>query len=132
MLTDSGLRVGYNKVLGVLFIALGLLLAGLGLMTHNGLSVAMGIMNAAIGVLYVVQPYFVVTGDRLLVKNLFGMTLRSLHFESLRQFEIAPSEGSFRFKGADGIYQGPRFHRWLSDRGDWQRLLGALQSHVFD
>jgi hypothetical protein len=132
MLTDSALRVGYNKILGVLFIALGLLLAGLGLMTHNGLSVAMGLMNTVLGVLYLVQPYFVVTGDTVLVKNLFGMTMRVLPYESLEQFEVAPSGASFRFRGADGIYQGPRFHRWLSHRGDWQRLLGALRTQAFD
>ena len=132
MLTDSALRVGYNKILGVLFIALGLLLVGLGLMTHNGLSVAMGLMNTVLGVLYLIQPYFVVTGDTVLVKNLFGMTMRRLTYESLEQFEVTPTGTSFRFRGADGIYQGPRFHRWLSHRTDWQRLLGALRTTAFD
>ena len=132
MVTDSGLRVGYNKALGVLFIATGLLLAVLGILTHAGMSVALGMMNAVIGVLYVVQPYFVVADGQLHIKNLFGMTLRYLPVSSLTQFDVAPNGKSFRYRGLDGIYQGPRFHRWLSHRGDWQRFLASLQSRAFD
>ncbi|TNF32682.1 MAG: hypothetical protein EP329_09455 [Deltaproteobacteria bacterium] len=128
----SPVRVRYTPVAGVILLVLAILNIVLGVMAHAGTSTALGLLFVVIAVLQLTMPYFVLVDGELQLRNLFGMTVKRYPFDDVAQFEIVEGGKRIFLTDGDGERKRVRVTRWISQRGDWERFLGALSARVFD
>ncbi len=69
--------VHYNKALGVVILCAGLFVGGTGLLVVKPLLIGLGLLQTLIGLGYVTRPVAMVFEDRVEMKNLLGMTMRT-------------------------------------------------------
>ena len=91
------IRVGMNKILGILSLCV----AGLNLITFTitgaGMQAALGAIFTLLGLMQLLGPALVIEladsgSGEVLVKNPFGMTLRRHAFASLRDIQVDGSK----------------------------------------
>ena len=73
-------KVTYVKVLGILFLCCALFILFASLAIGPSLNTITGIMLLLISILYLVNPAVVYNDEAIMTKNLWGMTLKSYHF----------------------------------------------------
>ena len=101
----EAIRVRYTLTLALFYLLGGLLILTLGLLSMKGLTLFNGLLFTTMGVLGLFRPRFVVYPDRVDVRNLVGMTVRTHTFDSL----------------ADLVVRGGKLYR----RGEESSLEGA-------
>jgi hypothetical protein len=84
----AGIRVRYKPILGLFVLLAGLLVLLFGLVLETGVLLLIGALNTAAGIGYLMQPWFIVYGDRVELRNPLGMTLKTHMFDSLAEIEI--------------------------------------------
>jgi len=125
-------KVGYTPVVGTVLLVLALLNIVLGVMSHTGMSTAMGGLFTVIAILQLTMPYFVLTDGAVQLRNLLGMTVRQYVFTDLAQFEVEEDGKRIYLRSDDGERKRVKLTRWLAQRGDWQRFMTALSARAFD
>jgi len=89
--------VRYNPAFAVLMIVAGVFVGGTGLFLGQLMLIGLGTMHLLIGIGYAKQPWFVVHETSTEVKNLFGMTMKTvpagLKGLELRDGKLQPKEG---------------------------------------
>lgn len=129
---DTGLRVGFSKVFGGIFLALSVTNLVLGVLTHATMSMVTGGFLSLVAILQLVMPYFILhAGSGVIeLKNLLGMTVRRYTFESLRDFHV--EAGKIYLVDAGGNRRSVKLTRWIAHRPDWDRFVAALQAKEFE
>jgi hypothetical protein len=84
----QGIPVRYNLALAIVMLVLGIIVLVLGLMVGKGLQLLIGGLNIGIGIAYLTQPWFVVFEDRIEIRNLLGMTMKTHTISSLAELEV--------------------------------------------
>lgn len=102
---DSGekrrsMRVRYRKAIGVSFLLAGLGIGALNLYAQYSLGLLSGLVICGLGILYLVRTYFVVEGDRIVVKALLGPA-KKIHL----------------------LMRPIKVRAWLADPADWALFL---------
>lgn len=91
-MSDLPIPVRFKPVFGWVLLVLGLFVIGTSLLTGNLVLTVVGVVNSAAAVGFATQPMFVVFADRVEVKNLLGMTLKTLPIRSLQDLRIEGSQ----------------------------------------
>lgn len=69
--------VRYNPLFGGIFLGGAAMVLMVGLFVGKGMLLGIGLINALTSIGFLLQPWMVVHPDRVEMKNLFGMTLKS-------------------------------------------------------
>ena len=128
----AGVSVGYNRVIGIIALALGGLLWVLGAMAKTTPTFFVAAVNTLLGILYLTRPYFVVGPHAVELKNMLGMTMRRFEFGTLGDLEASP-DGKVIFRiEPNGQRTRLKLVRWLAHGPDWQRFVAIVRTRVFD
>lgn len=69
--------IRYNPIFGFTFLAGAALVLVVGLTIGKGMLLGLGLMNGLTSIGFLLQPWMVVHPDRVEIKNLLGMTMKS-------------------------------------------------------
>lgn len=72
------LKIRYSRPMAIVFVAVGVLIALVSLLTSSWVSVAAGVILTLLGVLQLINPLAVLEPGQVRVCNPLGMTLRRL------------------------------------------------------
>lgn len=73
-------RVTFSKALGIVFLAASVFILGASLITGPSISTITGILILIISIMYLMNPAALYDDEKIEVKNLYGMTLKTYHF----------------------------------------------------
>jgi hypothetical protein len=120
------IRIGYNKVLGVvvLLVAAGNLAAYFALGGHL-VQIGLSVAAAAVGVLYLMRPFLVVTDTSIQARSLFGYSVKRFGHDGLPSLEV---DGTAIVLGKGERRQRLRLPRVLVSRADLARLGAAADA----
>lgn len=114
------MQVRYNPAFAVLMIVAGVFVGGTGLLIAKPLLMGLGAMHLLIGIGYAKQPWFVVHERSTEIKNLFGMTMKTvpagLEGLELRDGKLQPKAGG-----------KPRLGGFLARREDIDAIAARLR-----
>jgi len=110
----NGIPVRYNAIFGIGILVGGAIVLVAGLMLGKFLLLTVGIINSLAGFGFMTQPWFIVFPDRIEIKNMLGMTLRTHRISGLAALEVHdgrvwPTQSNAGFSGLGG---------WLARRSD--------------
>lgn len=125
------LRVGYNPWMGGIFMILALFQVVVGAMIGKGLTIGLGVFFVVIATLYLTQPYFVLSGGVVQLRNLLGMTMKTIDLGELDDLEVEPG-GRISYADGGGARRRLKLTRWIAKRGDWDRFVVAIGAGAFD
>lgn len=74
-------KITYNPIWSVVFILLGCLNLYLGLQSGRGMNMILGGVFVLLGILYLINPVLTYSDEKIELKNLFGITIRSYEFD---------------------------------------------------
>lgn len=120
------MTVRYNRVLGIVFVALGALNLIIAiwafLLTRNmPFSIFTAILLLILGAGYLRNPYFIVENDAIVAKALIGRNEKRFPYTRLWFDEnVLMGEQS-------GTSRKMPVRRWLSNREDWAALVARVQ-----
>ncbi len=115
------MRVRFHLAFGVLILACAVFILFTGLALGGLHLLLLGVMNLAIGLGITVQPMFVVHDDRIEMRNLLGMTMKTHTYPSLAALEIRGRK--IHRKGEDKALASA-----LVGRGsDWEVVRAAIE-----
>ncbi|HVZ40711.1 MAG TPA: hypothetical protein VHI13_15635 [Candidatus Kapabacteria bacterium] len=122
------MSIGYNKVLAIIFLALGGFNVVVNAITH-GTPIAFfsGGMSLLIGALYLSRTYFIVEPDRITVKALLGPLTRTYEFSSYSDLVVENGGRSVYVREGSDMRK-IRVSRWLSNGSDWDRFVAEIGS----
>lgn len=126
------LRVRYNPWMGGAFLALALFQVVVGLMIGKGLTIGLGAFFVVIATLYLSQPYFVLAGGAVQLRNLLGMTMKTIDLDELDDLMVEEEGRRITYAGPGGVRRRVKLTRWLARRGDWERFVVAVGAGAFD
>jgi hypothetical protein len=86
--TVQPIPVRYTPYVAVPLLLGAIFVFGTGLMLGGVQLLVIGAMNLAVALAFLVQPWFVVHPDRIEVKNLMGMTLKTHAFTKLADIDV--------------------------------------------
>ena len=116
------IAVGYQKALGLLMLACALFILGVAFLTGKLFPQAItGGILLAVSFGYLTQPALVISPGVVETKNLFGITLKTHRFASLRDLVLDD-------KGLQVAGERVKLTRWILSGGDLARLAQAVQS----
>ena len=114
------MKIGYNKIVAFVFIALGAVNVVLGgwllLLGRFGLSIVIGALLLGLAALYLTRPYFTVEKNQIAVSALLGPLTRTYYFGTPGDVKI---EGGRLFVRDDTRWKRVPVQRWMSDPADW-------------
>ena len=87
---NHGIPVRYNAVFGVGILMAGAFLLASGLFLGKFLLMTVGVINTLAGFGFATQPWFVVFPDRIEIRNMLGMTIKT-HAVALSDLEVQGS-----------------------------------------
>ena len=91
----------------------------------------LGALNLVVGILMLTRPLYVLEPGALLIKNLFGMTVRRYPYESLSEFDVEPA-GTIWHTDRNGTRKKVRISRMTVASADWKRLVDTLATRAFE
>jgi hypothetical protein len=118
------MKVRYNMVVGVVFVVLGGVCTFLGLwltlLGEFNPTVIVGLLCLALGISYLVRPYFWVHTSAVVVPAAIGplkrqFPFKTLTFEGNKMIAVRP----------DGTTKKVPVARWMSNTGDWDAIMSA-------
>ncbi len=124
-------QVRYGKGWSITLVVLASLLIAMAAFLGNPVTLLLGGMNLAIGVLMLTRPLYVLGPGALEVKNLLGMTMRRYPFRSVSEFEVEPN-GTIWHHDVNGVRHKVRISRLTVDANDYRRLLDTLSTRAFE
>lgn len=89
-------KLTYQPLWAILFIVLGLLNLFLGFESDRGMNMILGGIFILLGVLYLANPALVYSSEKIEIKNLFGMVMKSYTFE---KDEVSINNGRIHVNG---------------------------------
>ncbi|MFT7580610.1 MAG: hypothetical protein ACI9MR_002281 [Myxococcota bacterium] len=127
------IRVRYNRIYAILLIVLSAANLVMGGITSAPTTILLGAVLTVIGILFLVQPYFVLDGGIVHVKNVYGMSMRRYDVTAYASVEVVHDGARIYFVGLDGERKRVKVTRWLSHRPDWNTFTTAIVSaNAFD
>lgn len=84
----------------------GVFILATGLAIGRGMSVLLGLLLSAVGAGFVSRPWFVVFDQKIEIRNMVGMTMKTHEFDSLRELEVVGKRvcrGGSPLKGVGGM-----------------------------
>ena len=122
------MKMHYNKSVGIFFILLGVLEAGVYLLIGIGSSsiilLFLGLFIILFGVLFLQRPYFIVNDDSLVFNALLGPAKRTYKFLSLKELEMENNNIFLTMNGKRKIIVSG----WWVENKDWQAFLQKIKS----
>jgi hypothetical protein len=123
------MRIHYNKAIGIGSIILGVGLMCLALLTGGDggatFPFVIGGFEILYGILTLMKPYVFVDDSVLEVYALAGNAVAKYKFQSLKEIEI---QNNRLFIDQNGKRQKIKIVAWMTDRGDWQKLLQKIKN----
>lgn len=114
------IEVRYNPAFGILMVALAAFTVVAGLVTGKLMLLAIGGLNIVVGLGFATRPMFVVHEGRVELKNLFGMTMKTVDVP-LDQLELR--DGKLYRRGQSKPVAGSM----MSRKDDMDRVAAALR-----
>lgn len=124
--------VRHSRVWAILFIVLSSLNLVLGALSGTGSTLFVGAILLPVGILMLLRPYVQFGPDDLAVKNVLGMTLVRYPFGMGARFSVDPERPRLWYEDGNGVRKRVRVSRVMADRGDWDKLVAAVQARDFD
>ncbi len=115
--------VRFNLAFGIVLLVLAAFVLFTGLYTGALHLLLVGAVNGAVALGITFAPMFVVHADRIEMRNLLGMTMRTHTFDSLADLEIRGSK-IFRRSGESKALAGAGF---IGRGSDWARVVAAVE-----
>lgn len=84
----NGIPVRYNAVFGIGILLGGAFVLLSGLLLGKVLLLLIGVVNTLAGFGFTTQPWFVVFSDRIEIRNMIGMTLKTHRIQGLADLEV--------------------------------------------
>lgn len=111
--------VRYNKAIGWVFLALGLVVLALNLFVilltgRFSAGIISGLILPFVALAYLTRPYFTVYGDRVVFHALIGPVKKTRMFKDVR------------IDGEKVWIEGRRVSGMFADRTDWKKFIAAL------
>lgn len=129
--TTPEVRVHYAKGWAIaILVGAGLLLV-MAPFVRTWMTGVIGVLNLVVGILMLTKPLYILGDGSLLVKNLFGMTMRRYDYESLSQFEVEPA-GAIWHTDTAGMRRKVRISKLTVASADWKRLIDTLETRAFE
>jgi hypothetical protein len=119
---NHGIPVRYNAVFGIGILAAGAFLLASGLFLGKLMLLTVGVINTLAGFGFATQPWFVVFADRIEVRNMLGMTLKT-HAVALSDLEVQGNRVWPKSRQAFGGLGG-----WLARSSDIAGVGAAIRS----
>lgn len=117
----AGIPVRYNQVIAIIMLVAGVFILGTGLLLGTVLQIGLGALNTLLGLGFLTQPWFVVFSDRIELRNVLGMTLKTHSIGSLEEIEVRDGKvhsRSGRFNPIGG---------WLARSSDLEAVAEAIR-----
>lgn len=76
----DGIHVRYNLLIALFLLICGAFILAVGLLLATPLRIGLGVLSSLIGIGFLTQPWFVVFPDRIELRNLLGMTMKTHPF----------------------------------------------------
>ncbi len=115
--------VRFNLALGIALLLCAAFVLCTGLFLGALHLLLVGVVNGAVAVGITFAPMFVVHPDRIEMRNLLGMTMRTHTFASLADLEIRGSK-IFRKEGETKALASASF---VARGSDWDRVVAAVE-----
>ena len=115
------ITIRYKLGFGIFMLLAGGFMLFVGLTLKNPMQLGLGVMNALIGLGFSTQPWFLVYPDRIEVKNVLGMTMKTHSFPGPSDLQIVDDKvqsKSGAFKPVGG---------WLARAEDFDKLRARLK-----
>ncbi len=127
------MKVHFNRVWGIVFIILGIILLGLHLFlislgTVKIFQLCLSVFIIVVGFLYLYQPYFELRNNELVLFNLMGMELRNYKFNSLSEFNL---DGNKIYLEMDGKMKRIRLNASMAKTEEWEQFISLLKREDF-
>ena len=124
-------RVHYAKGWAIALIIGASLLLLMAPFVRTWMTGVLGALNLVVGILMLTRPLYVLEPGALLIKNLFGMTVRRYRYESLSEFDVEPT-GTIWHTDRNGTRKKVRISRMTVASADWKRLVDTLATRAFE
>mgnify|MGYP006865141074 CR=1 FL=1 len=115
--------VRFNLIFGIFLLLCAAFILGTGLFIGAPHLLVVGGLNGAVAVGVTFAPMFVVHDDRIEMRNLLGMTMRTHTYGSLAELEIRGSK-IFRKEGETKALVSASF---LARGSDWDRVVAVIE-----
>jgi hypothetical protein len=129
------LRIRYALGFAIALVVLGPLLLVLASLTANVMNALVGAMNLGLGIAMMVNPFIVVTGGELRLKNLLGMTLRRLPAVgddgAPRGFTLSEDGKRIIWQDPDGKARTLKISRFSARNEDFDAFAAWVKTGVF-
>lgn len=124
-------RVHYAKGWAIALIVGASLLLLMAPFVRTWMTGVIGALNLVVGILMLTKPLYVLEPGGLLVKNLFGMTVRRYAYDSLSEFDVEPA-GTIWHTDPRGTRKKVRISRMTVSSTDYKRLVDTLSARAFE
>ena len=129
---DNHFQARFNPWLGIALILMGLLFFILALRTILvnqvfSLRIFLGILLAAVGLLYLKRPYFKIAPNRLTVYSFYGQVVKRYPFASFSHIEINQDKVYVKNSEIENR-ERVKIQRWMTKPADWQKLKRMIET----
>jgi len=124
-------RVHYAKGWAIALIIGASLLLLMAPFVRTWMTGVIGAVNLVVGILMLTKPLYVLEPGALSVRNLFGMTVRRYHYDSLSEFDV-DVVGTIWHTDRNGTRKKVRISRLTVASADWKRLVDTLATRAFE
>ena len=137
---NNHFQARFNPWIGIALMLVGLLIFGLTLQTilatgTFSFRIFIGVLLAAIGLLYLQRPYFAIAPNRLTVYSFFGQVIKRYPFADFGS--IAVENGKVYIRANETVNASShsiearelvRIQRWMTKSSDWKKLKRLAQA----
>jgi hypothetical protein len=114
------LKIRQNRVFAIVILSCAIFILFVSFLIGPSLNLIIGFLNLFIGIKMLTQPVLVITDQEIEIKNLLGMTMKRVPFNSYAELEI--EEGSLYVNQGGMRTRATRVSRFLHHGPDLENL----------
>ena len=114
------IAVRYNRPMSLVLFTSAIFVLATGLLLGDPLPLFLGVLNGAVGLGFLLQPWFIFDGQSIQMRNILGMTLKTHAVPDLAKLAVGTSSVHYDEKKLFG-------GGWLASAPDWAAFREASE-----